>query len=1610
MGTTWAAGAAASSPIIGAGPSIVVCITVLPLSKRIGLPRLKSGDRHLPKMPVISKPTTPWKAPSSGGRVFRYNGMGPIEGLPRRTDFISDKSRTAVADYLRRRVPIPFRPADVQTTQENGEYRVQLFGVLVNGEKACVVLEDLPVFFDVWVPRDWVREASVPIEGAPPGAPRNDTDVLEDLPTGALEAAHSRLEAEIRSRLAGVSLCAKAYERGTARKPVGIQLAESPYVRVFFRDVRDRHRAIAVLTETTVGGPPALDTANDTPSSKYIRQLTRHLNIDFERWHTLSNYTVCATPNWAAAPSEPHKYGTGVARAKCRTLRVSLRDRLPRPDGERGGAPPANFVPIDDEKVLKTPLLSHDRTMIATWDLEVMGHGGFPDPRKSEDDIFMASLNFFWKDDKTALYSVIVSTIDIPADPRWDSIICRDERALQLAVGRVFEAFSPEFFTDFNGGNFDWPYFLLRAQRNGVLPQIAAAFDTRTSDREQTAASVLKYGVYGDLDRCLRPDRSFGGERSGRRIKVPENTAYVVHLQTPGCVWYDSLVELWRRHGNKVAAKNLNTFLKANGIEKKTDMPIAEMFRRVKAWRAARDELFDARKAAGVPARLSEGVPPLTDAATEPDAVVEPDAAAEPDAGDRKGRRLRRAEAVYRQKTEACRDVAKYCWWDAASLQAIQVKRSFLADACEVSAMAHMTYADYFYIANGAKVKNMAYAWAERYHGILFSERVAQGALAGKFPGAHVFHPNKGVHRDRPITGLDFSSLYPSLIMAYNLSLEKITRDPAVAKWLAANGHDLHPIEFDYLGEKREGWALRHNSEGPARGLFPQILETLFDRRSGLKKAHLNPLFAELEATDALFTALGLIEDAPAPSLAAMQAAAGDDKVTRGVIQAACEIARRTDPSTEPEPSAVLAAIRARRREAGFLYASVDSRQKALKVYMNTFYGVTGNMGRYDEDGKELPEGTPITVTNPMFMLELAAGVTTAGQRNIKLVAALVEARGWTVEYGDTDSVYVKGPDRIYVDEDAVYAAELAKIDGMGCLTDEGREKLRLEAKERWWTAMVKTTMREVALLRDEVNAALRADNLTGYLRVAYEEVLFPTVLLGKKKYAGIPHEERVNFHPKKYFVRGIDAVVKIGQAKMVHDVADAIIWRALAIDEDRDLREIVETEFTAACGHDWPIEYFERTATYKPEKQNLSVLHFVDRQRRRVENEQAEIAAEIDRYARSHGVDRETAEAAVARKPVFRVPEPGERFSFVIVEPEAEYDLRGRKLSLKTGDLMEFPDVAAALGKRPDVLYYLRQYVAGQCGRFLNYDFEPPAAYAPTDPNARDEWSQKEAVAWLRRRLKELLGGGGATRGYAYKRAFKAGGTDLWNEVQRPLWVTDPDGLLEFDAALGGRAGNPAAVERYVVKLEESARAIAEAAPREKWAKGRIRDAAADEFARLRNFYYGAGRRIPAAPVFRAWNDRVIAARERLRKRAPNFLMVQASHSERLVRAVGAARVLAHAEDPRLGSVIETPKNMDAPQPPPPPADDAATDEASPAKTENRALVAAQAAADEAFARYIACLEIVGALRAMQEAVKARAEREAGGPLPQARPAGWTTRAELAAHSVAPLPDSLFV
>jgi DNA polymerase elongation subunit (family B) len=368
-------------------------------------------------------------------------------------------------------------------------------------------------------------------------------------------------------------------------------------------------------------------------------------------------------------------------------------------------------------------------------------------------------------------------------------------------------------------------------------------------------------------------------------------------------------------------------------------------------------------------------------------------------------------------------------------------------------------------------------------------------------------------------------------------------------------------------------------------------------------------------------------------------------------------------------------------------WGKLEIQQLAVKVLMNSFYGVMGMKG------------------HALYLLPVALAITTAGRMMITMVADYVQSLGWTIVYGDTDSVYLRPPDHYFAEIDAEYK--------------EGKI-----AKMEHWTKMVEISLDICQGFGKEINDMISSYTGNTYLRMEDEGVKFPMLMTGKKKYAGIAHKPGgIDFFPKKLFVRGID-FIKTGQMRLAITLGNKILRQALHIDNDREVLEIVEEIFKDAVTNttQWSTDDFVETKTYKPKKKNVCVLRFAERMRERDERMRAENVRRAKR-----------GEPPLPRP--FEPPAPGQKFKCLVVKPKSVYSLDGKKLKLSIGDLMEYAEVVKdqSNGFEVDVPHYMAGKVATACARFINYHelFTPPEGL---DERKADEFSINAAKAYVKK------------------------------------------------------------------------------------------------------------------------------------------------------------------------------------------------------------------------------------------------------------------------------------
>jgi DNA polymerase elongation subunit (family B) len=1160
-----------------------------------------------------------------------------------------------------------FMPNDIIDKSKDGKYIMLIYGFLLDGTKAELSINGIIPFFDVIVP-DYMTNNSF-------------TALLTN--TLIAEASDSIIEDMW------------AY-------PIrGFNENKILFKRIYNKTLQTRKRAMAVILAA------GWETASDDKNN-YHRKVARENNILLSDWMALSNVIVNYSNSNYSNLSVP----------KLHKMSVDIK----------------NIKTISNETKQSNKLFVKDRTLVMTWDIETYSNrnmGDLPLSEYDEDNIFMICATVHWKDDAKPLAQICITDHECDSDDRWITIICgrssnvinyQDSSIVYIniikAFALCFEMFRPDILCGFNDSDYDWPFLIGKAKKFSILEWVW-----------NKMSISYQYVNYNNIISF------YGVNKQQVKITGAGTNVYCSYLKIIGCVMIDVRV-CFRKLYPKAEKTSLKYFLEICNLGGKADMPMKKM------WQFYKNASF----------------PHITD--------------------------LKKSEDIL--PSEGMRHIANYCVIDALRCQELLLKRDIINDLREITSLAYMTLYDAHYYANGKRVCNLLGAYANRKN-ILISMNAKPHLEEGKYPGAFVFPPDKGLtpnpinmkniediaeqirqfkiiesieseyelkkaydnfEKDRPTVGLDFSSLYPSLIMTYNLSPEKIIRNETIANSFKNDGYNIHNIDFQYNDRQIKAYSIMHDNNESNVGLYPTVLIDLFNKRADVKKI-LAKYKSIKEVMDGIFglakktaidnndplyqkyikNSIYTMRNETINELAILSSikdheiiiSAGstleeeieDNKRKTKNIKEKLSILDTLLEITHHDDEKCIIEFNLYYENALFECNSANSKQNAIKVYMNSFYGEAGN---------------PLS---PFFLLELAGGVTSSGQYNIKLVAKFVtEEKGFFIKYGDTDSLYLVSPAKYFTECDLQFVN--------GKLT-----------REEYWSAMVRITMRVMNGLKNEVNDCLHKDNGSKYLKMAYEEVLYPVVFTGKKKYYGIAHENEVNFRPNSLFIRGID-IIKQGQSGLAKIIGNRIMWESMSITNNKTVRQIVEDVIADSVNNksQWEFDHFIKSAAWRPNKKNISVHLFMNRMRIYFDIENRENQKRL-------ALGQNTKEL------LYELPEAGERFNYVLVKKDLVsdmFDTKGRKKIIKVGDKMEFINVAKNNNLPIDIAFYMKSYVVGICARFINYDDEFQSNDDTLDDKKNDEYTQKMAKKYLENFIKLLENIDSASvrqMGNFYKKAF---------------------------------------------------------------------------------------------------------------------------------------------------------------------------------------------------------------------------------------------------------------
>lgn len=676
-----------------------------------------------------------------------------------------------------------------------------------------------------------------------------------------------------------------------------------------------------------------------------------------------------------------------------------------------------------------------DKAIVMSWDIETVTFrpgNPLPEGHEKDDHVFMICCCFYYVNETTPINRYCLVDTDTDPDTRWTTVVCGDEKTLIKTFAILFALYQPDICVGFNDSNYDWKFIIDKATSLGLISFLIKTMNyfpiTYNNHLEAFVNTLEKYNLSIQQFKEMKQSNQYDIEFTEDDVQILFNPFWTIDHP----VIRQRFEELG--NGNMISKNKFMTQLKKDGIKLSDDT--ISLLKKTKPFNI--DDIFSLKEFKRFILKRVIKVTPednFTIEALKVEGCVSIDVRccykkiyprSEKSSlnyylGKEKmeckfdlpivlmWKHYKNAlkEPGTKTSTANMRTVANYCIIDAHRCQELMIKKEVYREYAEVSAMARTIFADSYLNAGGIKMRNLL-TYEALNRGMFINLKLADFTPKEKYQGAVVLDPIKGIFPktelmqvitkfddrsdigiakfmdendelfkySRPIAGLDFSSLYPSIIMAYNLSPEKIIKSFEEVQELKIKypGIKFQKIEFTYGGKLISVYSVRHEDKQEEIGLYPYILIDLFDKRKKLKE--------KLERYNTAAELIKLMHDNSYEH--ALNECKGDEEK----IEILEEYKHYTKEDYE---------------QMKVTSGSIDIKQKAVKIFMNTFYGETGNS------------------VSPFYMVEFAGSVTAMGRYNLLHAKSIVDGEGYLVKYGDTDSLYISPPNSVFREVDVKF-------------------------------------------------------------------------------------------------------------------------------------------------------------------------------------------------------------------------------------------------------------------------------------------------------------------------------------------------------------------------------------------------------------------------------------------------------------------------------------------------------------------------------------------------------------------------------------------------------------
>ena len=313
--------------------------------------------------------------------------------------------------------------------------------------------------------------------------------------------------------------------------------------------------------------------------------------------------------------------------------------------------------------------------------------------------------------------------------------------------------------------------------------------------------------------------------------------------------------------------------------------------------------------------------------------------------------------------------VAEYCVQDCALCNKLMMKLEILANNNGMANVCNVPLSYIFMRGQGVKIFSLVAKFCRENDMMIPTiSRVrdddAEQEDEDGYEGAIVLPPKQGIYLDRPVNVWDYASLYPSSMIAENLSHDRIVLDP---KYDNLEGVVYNTVSYDIyegIGDKKRKVGVKEckfvQDPDNGKGVIPRILQRLLKARKDTRKKieYQTVVCKNGESFN------GLLKENEC------------DYEVKTIDGKANTVAKED-------------VVEIHDTYNDFEKAVLDGLQLAYKVTANSLYGQIGAR------------------TSPIYLKDIAACTTATGRNMIMLAKEFMEKHyNADIIYGDTDSIF----------------------------------------------------------------------------------------------------------------------------------------------------------------------------------------------------------------------------------------------------------------------------------------------------------------------------------------------------------------------------------------------------------------------------------------------------------------------------------------------------------------------------------------------------------------------------------------------------------------------------